>query len=207
MTPVPRLLSADDVANFRGRLCEAAERLFVEEGPDAVTMRQLAAELGCSPMTPYRYFKDKGEILAAVRASAFDRLSDALDQAFGQVQANHPRPRAQAAGRAYAQFALAQPEAYRLMFDLMQPGEAAYPGLMRATERARVTIVHHLSGAAAGADPGPSARVVGHCHWAALHGALMLHLADKLGPGVAVTELIEGLMTVGDQFAADSVDA
>ncbi len=41
-------------------------------------MRQLAAELGCSPMTPYRYFKDKDEILAAVRAAAFDRFSEAL---------------------------------------------------------------------------------------------------------------------------------
>jgi len=53
--------------------------LFAEHGPEAVTMRQLAAELGCSPMTPYRYFRDKDEILAAVRASAFDRFSDALE--------------------------------------------------------------------------------------------------------------------------------
>ena len=45
-----------------------AERLFAEHGVEAVTMRQLAAALGVSPMTPYRYFKDKDAILAAVRA-------------------------------------------------------------------------------------------------------------------------------------------
>ena len=42
-------------------------------------MRQLAAELGVSPMTPYRYFEDKDAILAAVRATAFNRLAEALE--------------------------------------------------------------------------------------------------------------------------------
>ena len=32
-------------------------------------VRQLAQELGCSAMTPYRYFRDKNEILAAVTAA------------------------------------------------------------------------------------------------------------------------------------------
>jgi AcrR family transcriptional regulator len=43
---MPRVLTETDVADFRERLCAAAERLFAEQGPDAVTMRQLAAELG-----------------------------------------------------------------------------------------------------------------------------------------------------------------
>ena len=63
---MPRVLTETDVADFRERLCVAAERLFAEKGPDAVTMRQLASELGVSPMTPYRYFQDKDDILAAV---------------------------------------------------------------------------------------------------------------------------------------------
>nr|QQZ51217.1 helix-turn-helix transcriptional regulator [Phenylobacterium glaciei] len=49
---MPRVLSETDVADFRERLCEAAEKLFAERGPEAVTMRQLASELGVSPMTP-----------------------------------------------------------------------------------------------------------------------------------------------------------
>ncbi|MDI1364126.1 MAG: helix-turn-helix domain containing protein, partial [bacterium] len=68
---MPRVLSSEDVEDFRRRLCAAAETLFAEHGPDAVTMRQLATAMGVSPMTPYRYFKDKDAILAAVRAEAF----------------------------------------------------------------------------------------------------------------------------------------
>ena len=78
---MPRILSDTDVSDFRDRLCEAAEKLFAERGPDAVTMRQLAAELGVSPMTPYRYFRDKDDILAAIRTNGFNRFAEALEKA------------------------------------------------------------------------------------------------------------------------------
>ena len=32
---MPRILTSDDVAGFRDRLCEVAERLFAEQGPQA----------------------------------------------------------------------------------------------------------------------------------------------------------------------------
>ncbi len=40
-----------------------------------MTLRALAAELGCSPMTPYRYFENKAELFAVVRADAFRRFA------------------------------------------------------------------------------------------------------------------------------------
>jgi len=83
---MPRVLSESDVADFRERLCEVAEKLFAEKGPDAVTMRQLAAELGVSPMTPYRYFADKEDILAAVRTNGFNRFAEALETAERDIE-------------------------------------------------------------------------------------------------------------------------
>ena len=70
---MPRALSEQEIQAFRADLCRVAERLFVEKGYDGVTMRALANELGCSPMTPYRYFENKEAILAAVRLDAFVR--------------------------------------------------------------------------------------------------------------------------------------
>src|ERR1043166_6833397 len=108
---MPRVLSETDVADFRERLCEAAERLFAERGPDAVTMRQLAAELGVSPMTPYRYFEDKDDILPAVRANGFNRCAEALEQAReGAVGAE---ARSRATGEAYVTFAMEHPHSYK----------------------------------------------------------------------------------------------
>ena len=122
---MPRVLTNEAVGEFRERLVDAAERLFAQHGLEAVTMRQLAAELGVSPMTPYRYFADKDDILTAVRTRAFNRHAEALELAF-EGGANTIE-RANAVGRAYLDFALSHPEAYKLMFDIAQPNEAAYP--------------------------------------------------------------------------------
>src|ERR1700760_2384743 len=116
---MPRVLSETDVADSRERLCEAAERLFAERGPDAVTMRQLAAELGVSPMTPYRYFEDKDDILAAVRTNGFNRYAEALEAA--RDAAVGARTIGAAVGEPYVDFALGNPHAYKLMFDFNQP--------------------------------------------------------------------------------------
>lgn len=178
---MPHNLSAAEVDAFRARLCAVAQRRFAREGVDGVSMRQLADELGCSPMTPYRYFRNKEEILAAVRAAAFDRFAAALEEAARRTEGD-VRAGGVAVGEAYVAFALADPEAYRLMFDMSQPHQDRYPDLVRASARAR-----HMMSAALGAlvkagifagDP----ELLGYVFWATLHGLVVLHLAGKL-PG------------------------
>ena len=175
---MPRILTDDDVAGFRERLCDVAERLFAEQGPQAVSMRQLAAELGVSPMTPYRYFKDKDDILAAVRASGFDRFAEALETAL--AGAAEPSARGAAVGDAYVRFAVENPAAYRLMFDLEQPTEADHPDLVRATARARDTLNDFVGGLVAEGLIVGDAQEVSLVFWAALHGLIVLRLAGKL---------------------------
>src|ERR1700732_3787914 len=78
---MPRYLTDQDIADFRAELCKVATERFARFGYEGVTMRQLAEALGCSPKTPYRYFKDKADILATVRAEAFRKFADALEKA------------------------------------------------------------------------------------------------------------------------------
>ncbi len=191
---MPRLLSPKDVSTFRDRLCQAAERLFAEDGPSAVTMRQLAVELGCSPMTPYRYFKDKDEILAAVRAAAFLRLSEALESALESSPDRDLETLARAISRAHVAFVEEEPHAYRLMFDLMQPREEGYPVLHAASARAREVMTLRLAEAADTALDREAVARLGEAQWAAVHGALMLHLADKLAPGVDLESFVGALV-------------
>ena len=78
---MPRYLTEQDIADFRAELCKVATERFARFGYEGVTMRQLAEALGCSPKTPYRYFKDKADILATVRAQAFAKFADTLEKA------------------------------------------------------------------------------------------------------------------------------
>ncbi len=178
---MPRNLSREQVDAFRTRLCAVAQKRFAKDGVEGVSMRQLADALGCSPMTPYRYFRNKEEILAAVRAAAFDRFAAALEDAARKARGDL-RAGGQAMGEAYIRFALAEPDAYRMMFDLAQPHPDRYPDLVRASARAR----HMMSAALealvkAGIFVG-DAKLLGYVFWATMHGLVVLHLAGKL-PG------------------------
>ena len=184
---MPRVLSSEDVEAFRGRLCQAAETLFAEHGIEAVTMRELAQALGVSPMTPYRYFKDKDAILAAVRAAAFTRFAARLEAAIGETA--NPLHRSRNAGQAYVDFALSEPQAYRLMFDLNQPTEGDYPELQDAIVRARRTMTVHIEAMIEAGQLEGDAELIGHLFWSVLHGMLMLQLTGKLAPSIDPVKL------------------
>jgi AcrR family transcriptional regulator len=201
---MPRALTSAEVADFRERLCDAAARLFASRGREGFTMRDLARELGVSPMTPYRYFKDKDAILAAVRARAFDKFAQALEAAFAQP--GDARARARASRDAYIGFALGDPVAYKLMFDVSQQ-DGDHPELAAAAKRARASLTRHIhplvdAGLLAG-DP----ELLGRIFWAMLHGAVMLQLAGKLEcdlrllVGKALRALAAGLRPAGEGAA------
>jgi AcrR family transcriptional regulator len=180
---MPRVLSEADVADFRERLCGAAERLFAERGLDGVTMRQLAAELGVSPMTPYRYFRDKDDILAAVRANGFNRFAAALERA--REGASGARAKSAAVGEAYLNFAFEHPHTYKLMFDMNQPHEADYPDLVEAAERAGRTMSGYVEDLIAEGELAGDPQQIGRMYWAASHGAVVLEMSGRLPPGAA----------------------
>jgi len=177
---MPRVLTESDVADFRERLCDAASRLFADRGRDAFTMRELAAELGVSAMTPYRYFRDKDEILAAVRARAFTRFAEALEA--GMATPGDAAGKAAAVYEAYVDFAFGEPQAYRLMFDLSQPHEDEYPELTEATTRARATMTDYVRALVEAGVLQGDPDLMGYVFWASLHGAVVLQLAGKLDP-------------------------
>ena len=189
---LPRALSKPEVAEFRDRLCEAATLLFAERGREGFSMRELATALGVSPMTPYRYFRDKDDILAAVRARAFDRFADTLEQAFAKP--GSAAQRAAAAGDAYMKFAFGEPQSYRMMFDLSQPDEEHYPDLVRATARGRATMTQHIPGLIAEGLLEGDPDEIGHVFWAAIHGAVVLQLAGKLTPEFDFERLNDAVM-------------
>jgi AcrR family transcriptional regulator len=174
---MPRSLTKTEVTDFRDRLCDAAMRLFATHGREGFTLRELAGELGVSPMTPYRYFKDKDEILAAVRAQAFGNFARALEEAYASP--GDAAARARAARDAYIRFAFDNPAAYKLMFDLSQKDEG-YPELAAAGRRARLTLTRHIHPLVAAGLLDGDPELLGHIFWAILHGAVMLQLAGKL---------------------------
>jgi AcrR family transcriptional regulator len=178
---MPRYLTDQDIADFRAELCRVATERFARFGYEGVTMRQLAEALGCSPKTPYRYFKDKADILATVRAQAFGSFADTLEKATAGVTDTAERGRLTA--EAYLAFALKNPHAYRIMFEIDAPVDEKHPELGPQSERAARYITRGAEEMAASGVIDVDPQLFGWSMWAAIHGIVMLHQSGMLTHG------------------------
>lgn len=186
---MPKILTPADVLQFRQRLCDLALKAFAEQGVEGMSLRGLAAAAGCSRTTPYRYFKNKEDILAAVRQTQFQRMADAIEQVAQSV--SDPDKRLAALARCYMDFALATPDAYRVMYSVSQYDEQRYPELVRQINRAQHPMVNAVGECIEkGTMHGDPTNIV-HVLWAGLHGMISLHLSDKLHMGRDIGELAE----------------
>jgi AcrR family transcriptional regulator len=181
--------SPEELEAQRARVVRAAEGLFAEHGYAGVTLRSLAEALGQSPTAAYRYFEGKAAIFTAARIAAYDRFAEAQEKACRE--APDPAEQLDCLGSAYAQFAVDEPDAYRLMFELKQPEAARTPELRRAEDRAWAPLHETMQTAVAAGllqgEPAPLA----HLFWAGLHGLVSLHLAGKLSHGLGLADLHE----------------
>ena len=183
---MPKALSEHDAEAFRERICQAAARLFVEEGPAAVSMRRIAAELGCGTMTPYRYFAGKEQIVTAVRTRGMHRFSEALERALDTPGDGHARSRA--VRDAYIAFARRETATYRLMFEYPEPRRND-PAYREAHARMWRTVAAHVEVLVTEGAVEADAPLLGHQIWAALHGAVMLEIAGLLPEGFDAASL------------------
>jgi len=183
-------LSQDQVDDFREGLCDCATRLFAEHGYLGVTMRALAKELACSPMTPYRYFENKAEIFDAVRSAAALRFAEAIEGAIQAHSDHHARLRAMCL--AYVGFAVAEPHAYRIMFELDQdqrPDPEQREDL-RGWFAMNAAVAEAIEAGALSGEPS----VVAHLLWSGVHGIVALHLSGMLSLGLDLDSLVEAFI-------------
>jgi AcrR family transcriptional regulator len=177
---VPRTaLAPFAVAAFRERLAVAATALFARHGYDAVTMRAVAARLGVSAMTPYRYVAGKDELVALVRAAAFRRFADHLTARSAGI--DDPIDRLRQLKAAYLAFARAEPDAYRIMFELRAPDDVArWPAVAAEARRAFACLQDAVASAIARGALVGDALDVAQLLWASAHGLVALHLSGNL---------------------------
>ena len=183
-----RELTSDAVDEFQRKLCQVAARRFAQFGYAGVTLRAVAEELGCSRTTPYRYFKNKEQILWEVRADGFRRLAEAEEAAVRDEP--DPARRLEALARAYLRFAADDPDSYRLMFETRDkvPTKPNAKQLA-AVQRSQRPLFEAVSMAVEAGVVEGNAMTLTHLLWAALHGVISLHLADRLTAGRTFEQL------------------
>jgi AcrR family transcriptional regulator len=100
---------------------KAGVELARSGGPDAVVLREVTRKVGVVPNAAYRHFADRDALLAAVRDAAVRELGRRMADGMNQVRAGPHTPtgarlRIQAVGRAYLDFARAEPGLFDTAF-------------------------------------------------------------------------------------------
>lgn len=103
---------------MRRRIVDAAIEMFVAEGYEKVSIRNIADKIEYSPATIYLYYKDKDELLYDVQGEAFQKLANYLR---ARITAEDPLERVRQLILAYLDFAREYEELYDLMFIIKAP--------------------------------------------------------------------------------------
>ena len=67
--------------NLRQALIDAGIRIINEKGEDNLSLRKVAAACDVSHAAPYAHFKNKDELLEAMKKNVTDRITDELKAA------------------------------------------------------------------------------------------------------------------------------
>jgi AcrR family transcriptional regulator len=127
--------------HLREALLQGAVRVIAEVGSAAFTLREVARRAGVSHNAPYRHFRDKDALLAAVAAQGFRELTMAMREA-GERQTK-ALDKLKQSGLAYVAFAVRRPEHFTAMFDA--PVIACKdPEYLQASQESFNTLVNYI---------------------------------------------------------------
>jgi AcrR family transcriptional regulator len=172
---------------LRDSLIDAAAKLIAGDGPSALTLRRVAAEVGTSTMAVYTAFGSMPELRRAIRHEGFARLAAELEAV---PATDDPVADLWLLGRAYYENAIGNPELYRVAF-MEQPLDATDAGVGSSAFASLVAAV--VCCIEAGRFTSTDARALATEFWALGHGVIALQLA-QLVPAEEARDHLENLL-------------
>jgi AcrR family transcriptional regulator len=160
---------------LRAAVVDAAGEMLATQGPSGLTMRRLAAALGCTTTVLYTMFASKQGLIDAMYRQGFDRLTARMRAIPQDVP---PAERLRLSGLAYRENALSSPQLYQLTFGAAAPEHTPGPAATAAAEASLEPLVEIVQaciddGVFRPEDP----RFIAQVLTAAAHGAVSLELS------------------------------
>ena len=114
MTTVSPSRRAERKERLRGEILAAASKMFADRGYEAVTLREIAKEIGYTHAVIYQHFPDKWHIHAELSRQTVELMI----QDFDEIAANYrePKERLFATSRGLIHFCLSHPQQFRNVF-------------------------------------------------------------------------------------------
>jgi AcrR family transcriptional regulator len=103
-------------------ITQTARRILVDEGPEAVTLRAVAREMGMTAPALYRYFDNYEELVRHLVGDVFNDLTEDVHAAIHAAPGTDMTGKFVAAAKEFRRWALAHKQEYGLLFGVPVPG-------------------------------------------------------------------------------------
>jgi AcrR family transcriptional regulator len=131
--------------DLKEALVQSACTCCEESGFEKISLRSIAKEANVSQTAPYRHFKTKVDLLAAVAQCGFDELREKMERSAQKTKGLNGKEQFFEMGLAYLEFGLEKQNTYDLMNhtsihfgdypDLIESSEATFTLLVNAVRR------------------------------------------------------------------------
>jgi AcrR family transcriptional regulator len=170
--------------DLKNALIKAGADILSKEGVSALSLRKVAQKAGVSHAAPYAHFADKQALIAAITTEGYKKLYEQIALVAEQYRSDPPR-RLVESSWAYVQFALDEPDHFKVTLSGMIEKEQDYPAFVetaRQTFSLVVAIVAQCQQAGILRQGAPDLTAV--TVWALIHGFVTLLLENQISHSV-----------------------
>jgi len=166
--------------DLKNALIKAGADILSKEGVSALTLRKVAQKAGVSHAAPYAHFADKQALIAAISTEGYKKLYEQIAQVAEKYQAD-PLRRFVEASWAYVQFALDEPDQFKVTLSGMIEKEQDYPAFVEIAKQTFNLVVDIVERCQqAGILRQGAADLTAVSVWALIHGFVTLLLENQI---------------------------
>lgn len=166
--------------DLKNALIKAGTEILAKNGVGGLSLRKVAKKAGVSHTAPYAHFADKQALIAAISTEGFRRL---YEQVFAVTEQHQDDPAQQLLETAwtYLQFAINDPDQFKIMFSSVLEKEKEYPDFVAMSQKTFqqvMTIVGSCQEAGVLREGDGALTAV--TTWSAVHGLIALLLEGQI---------------------------
>lgn len=181
------------------KVLNASLAIIAKDGPDALSMREVARRAGVSHQAPYHYYGDRAGIFGAISAEGFAMLSAAFRQVL--ASAEHP---SRGCFESYVRLARSHPGHFRVMFRADICGLGTHADATRAADESFNELLNLVDRVTHGEVDREKRHAWASLLWSTAHGFATLlidgPLIAKIPDGVSIERHIESVLDLMTQM-------
>jgi AcrR family transcriptional regulator len=168
--------------NLKEALTSAGVEILCEHGIEGLSLRNVAKRVGVSHTAPYNHFADKQGLLSAISTAGHEQLHQILLDTFTHCKKTSTEIVVEIAW-AYFQFAMDNPDQFKLMFSGVLEEERNHPDYIEISQKT-IALFEEIIAFCQAKGQLPASPVDGIAVklWSSVHGFSTLMLENQFPP-------------------------